>query len=285
MSFRTYHEVPGADRSMLGDQVAAQRRRVRERLRDVRRVAVVMSGKGGVGKSFLTAMLARGAAAASWRVGVLDADLKSPTIARMLEATGPLIADAQGVQPAAGRDGIAVVSTDLLLAEGAPLRWRTANEDRFVARSVLEAGALRELLSDVAWGELDLLLIDMPPDADGIEDVAELVPGLAGAIVVTIPSEESRRSVERAMRCAADAGVRLLGVVENMSGYACDGCAAVRPLFAGDAGERLAASFRVPLFGKVPFSSAPHGGPLRGAFPPPVLDAVIAALGPDSSLL
>jgi ATP-binding protein involved in chromosome partitioning len=252
MSFRTYHEVAGPDRSALAGQVDAQRARVRERMRGVDRVVAVVSGKGGVGKSWITAALARRFARLG-AVGVLDADLESPTVARLLGARGPLRADERAVHPAIARDGIAVVSTDLLLDEGAPLRWAGPEADRFVWRGALEAGALREMLGDVAWGRLSLLLADLPPDAGRLEDLAELVPTLAGAIVVTIPSEESRRSVERAMHRAERLGVRLLGVVENMSGYGCAACGDVGPLFEGDAGAWLASRFGVPLLARVPF--------------------------------
>ncbi|MGH7717925.1 MAG: P-loop NTPase [Gemmatimonadaceae bacterium] len=257
MSFRGYHEVTGADRSGLGAQVAAQGQRVADRLRSVRSVVAVVSGKGGVGKTFLTAALARGAARRHSRIGVLDADLKSPTAARALGATGPLRIDEEGVHPAVCESGIRVISSDLLLDEGAPLRWTgpQGSGHEFVWRGTLETAALRELLSDVAWGELDLLLVDMPPDADRLADLTALVPSLRGALFITIPSDESRRSVERAMRAAVESGIPVLGVVENMSGYLCPDCGETRPLFGGGAGEALAAAFGAPLMGRIPFST------------------------------
>lgn len=254
MSFRGYSQLTGEDRSQLGAQVGAQRARVLERLRTIRHVVAVTSGKGGVGKSYVTAQLALAAAARlTGGVGVADADLKSPTVARMLDGKGPLVVEESSVRPAIGRDGVRLMSTDLLLAEGQPLRWHEPDSERFVWRGTLEAGALREFLADVAWGALDLLLVDLAPGADRLADLAELAPGITGAVAVTLPSEESRRSVERAMRAALDAGIRLLGVIENMSGYRCPDCEAVHPLFEGNAGEELAAEFRVPLLGKVPF--------------------------------
>jgi ATP-binding protein involved in chromosome partitioning len=258
MKFRTYHEVAGGDASRLGEQVAAQRNRIRERLRGVRHVVGVMSGKGGVGKSYLTAAMAAGLAPRLPQgVGVLDGDLKSPTAARLLGATGPLHLDADGVDPAVGHGGVKVFSMDLLLEEGRPLRWREPGTERFIWRGVLETGALREFLADVRWGALDLLLVDLPPGVDHLEDLAELVPDLTGAIAVTIPSEESRRSVERAMHAARESKVRLLGVVENMSGYACAECGSTGPLFPGEAGAALARSFGVPLLDRVPFRATP----------------------------
>jgi ATP-binding protein involved in chromosome partitioning len=273
LTFRTYHEVTGDDHSRLGEQVARQRRRVQERLRSIARLVAVVSGKGGVGKSYVTAGLALGMAdRLAGGVGVLDADLQSPIVARMLDAHGPLRVDADGVHPARGCGGVRVISTDLLLEEGSPLAWRQPSTERFVWRSVLDTGALREFLGDVVWGPLDLLLVDMPPDSSRLEDLAELVPGLTGAVAVTIPSEESRRSVERAMQCAADARVPLLGVVENMSSYECAQCGTARPLFDGHAGARLAADFGVPLLGRVPFSAR---GLTSG--PSAALNVVVAA--------
>jgi ATP-binding protein involved in chromosome partitioning len=149
-------------------------------------------------------------------------------------------------------------STDLLLDEGKPLAWREPDSEKFVWRGVLETGALREFLSDVAWGDLDLLIVDLPPGGDRLADLAVLVPGLAGAVAVTIPSEESHRSVQRSIRSALDAKVRLLGVVENMSGYSCQRCGEVGPLFEGDAGTSLAAEFGIPLLARIPFGHQGH---------------------------
>lgn len=254
MSFRTYREVTGVDKSRLGQQVGAQRARVAARLSGVRATVAVMSGKGGVGKSFVTAALALGAARRlRGGVGVLDADLKSPTVARLLGAKGPVRVSEAGVHPRETVDGVRVMSTSFLLDDGSPLTWREHPGERFVWRGVLEAGAVREFLSDVVWGTLDLLLVDLPPGADKLSDLAELVPTLAGAIAVTIPSDESHASVQRAMHAARDSRVPLLGVVENMSGYACDGCGTTRPLFSGDAGAALAEEFDVPLIARIPF--------------------------------
>lgn len=257
MTFRTYHDVPGADRSQLGEQVGEQRRRVIERMSTVRHVVGIVSGKGGVGKSYVTAGLATALASReSEGVGVLDADLESPTVARLLDARGPVRADATAVHPVAGRAGVRVFSMDLLLREGEPLRWRSEGSEAFVWRGTLEAGALREFLADVAWGALDVLLVDLPPGTDRLSDLRALVPDLAGVLAVTIPTEESHRSVARAIRSAGAAGVRVLGIVENMSGYACPMCGGIGPLFPGDAGERLATEFALPLLARLPFVPA-----------------------------
>jgi Mrp family chromosome partitioning ATPase len=257
---RTYHDLQDDDRSAVLAQVVAQRARVAARLASVRHIVAVVSGKGGVGKSWVTALLAEMLAPRlDDGVAVLDADLKSPTIARMLAATGPLEVTEDGVRPATSRTGIAVMSTDLLLAESAPLAWRTRAAEGFSWRGLLEAGVLREFMADVVWGRRDLLLVDMPPDVDRLDDLETLVAHRVRAVVVTIPTEESRRSVARAMRRAVDAGIPILGIIENMSGYACGGCGETGPLFPGDAGDSLSAEFGVPLLGRLPF--VPQGQP------------------------
>ena len=263
MSFRTYHEVTEPDRSRLGEQVAQQRARVAARLTSVRRTIAVMSGKGGVGKSYVTASVALGAARSlAGAVGVVDADLKSPTIARLLDARGPVRISEDGVHPPVSPHGVRVMSTSFLLDDGAPLAWREPSGERFVWRGVLETGVLREFLSDVLWGTLDLLLVDLPPGSDKLSDLAELVPQLTGAIAVTIPSDESHAAVRRSMQAARQQCVPLLGVVENMSGYECDECGQMRPLFSGDAGAALAREFDVPLLARIPFRSASDAAPL-----------------------
>ena len=259
MSFRTYHQVPDADTSRLGEQVARQRAHIAARLAGVDRVIAVVSGKGGVGKSYVTALLAVALARRSLAVGVVDADLQSPTVARLLgvRATQPLVVHDDCVQPALGRDGVRVISSDLLLDEGRALRWTSDAGEEHVWRGAVETGVLREFLGDVAWGELDVLLVDMPPEASRLDDLVTLVPRLAGALVVTIPTPESERSVARALDVARDAGVPVLGIIENLSGYLCPTCNDVQPLFEGGAGLRLSTAHAIPLLARLPFTRAP----------------------------
>ena len=244
LNIRTYHDLAEPDASGLPAQIGAQRARVNARLASVRRVLPVMSGKGGVGKSYVTAHLARALARAGRAVGVLDADLNGPTAARLLEAPrSALVVDGDAVSPSTGADGVRVVSMDLLLEDGRPLGFRGPSADRFVWRGALEAAALREFLSDVAWGPLDVLLVDLPPGLGRFEELADLLPAPPAVVTVTIPTEESRDAVRRALRAALERGATVLGVVENMVGEA----------FAGDAGTALAREFQIPLLARVPF--------------------------------
>src|SRR6185503_16530429 len=153
-------------------------------------------------------------------IGLLDADLHGPTAARMLGVREASLVVREGeVEPKLAPSGVRVMSSDLLLEEGAPLAWREPGHDGFVWRGTLAAGMLREFLGDVAWGRLDLLLVDMPPGSERLDTLAELVPGLAGIVVVTIPSDASYRAVKRAAEAARSRRIPILGVVENMAGW------------------------------------------------------------------
>ena len=258
---RTYAEVTEGDRSNLLGQVVAQRERVTARLARVQHVVAVVSGKGGVGKSLVSVGLAAALARAGRSIGLLDADLYGPTAARMLGVRDANLVVRDGaVEPKLAPSGVRVMSSDLLLAEGAPLGWREPGHDGFVWRGALAAGMLREFLGDVAWGPLDLLLVDMPPGSERLDTLTELVPGLAGIVVVTIPADASYRAVKRSVEAARSARLPILGIVENMAGYRCGGCRADGPLFAGDAGDRLARETDAGLLARIPFDPAVQAG-------------------------
>jgi ATP-binding protein involved in chromosome partitioning len=161
-----------------------------------------------------------------------------------------------------------VLSMDLLLpSDETPVVWEAPTQaDAHTWRGTMEANALREFLTDTAWGVLDVLLLDLPPGADRLPTVADLLPGLSGAVVVTIPSEVSHLVVKRSIALAREARVPLLGLVENMAGYVCVECGALGTLFTGPGGERTAAELGVPFLGWVPFDpriavAADHGRP------------------------
>lgn len=253
--FRTYHEVdPEAGKDLLR-QVEAQRERIGARLASVGAVVAVASGKGGVGKSALTANLAAALASRGRRVGALDADLNGPSLARMLGASGGRLGDDPGgVVPPRGVEDVRVVSMELLQEEAdAPLSWREPSGDGFIWQSSLETGALREFLSDVAWGELDLLLVDVPPGTDKIRRLLDLVPDLDLALLVTTPSEAARAVVARSVRLVRERGVERVGLVANMTEHVCPDCGHRSALFPGDGAERLAEETGVPLWAAIPF--------------------------------
>jgi ATP-binding protein involved in chromosome partitioning len=248
MHIRTYHELTEPDRSDLPGQIAAQRRRVAERLAGVGRVVAVMSGKGGVGKSFATAGLARALARGGRTAGVLDADFNGPTIPTLLHVpvTGCTLHE-DAIDPLVSPEGVRCFSMALLLQDGRPLGFRGPEAETHVWRETLETAALREFLADVAWGELDRLLVDLPPGIQRLQELTDLLPAPPAVLTVTIPTTESRDAVRRAMQFARERGAELLGVVENM----------VDGPFAGDAGQALAREFGVPLLARVPWHPTP----------------------------
>jgi ATP-binding protein involved in chromosome partitioning len=250
----SYRDLTDPDRSGILEQVGAQHARVAARLASVRHVVAVASGKGGVGKSFVAARLAERLAAGGRAVGLLDADINGPTIPRLLATAQPLNrSTAHGVEPAITAEGVRVFSAAFLAPPGEPVRWREPEGDAFVWRGTLEAGAVREMLADVAWGALDLLLVDLPPGPARLADLHGLVPGLRGVLAVTIPSVESLDAVRRSLLLARDRAVPLLGVVENLVGHRCGRCGELEPAFEGDAGAQIAAEFGVPLLARLPF--------------------------------
>jgi ATP-binding protein involved in chromosome partitioning len=245
---RTYHELRDPDRSDLAGQISAQRKRVAERLAGVGRVMAVMSGKGGVGKSYVTAHLARAFARSGRAVGVLDADLNGPTIPPLLgidHSARPTHRD--GIEPAVGADGVTCISMAMLLEDGAPLAFKGPSAESFVWRGAMEASALRELLGDVVWGALDALLLDLPPGMQRYVELCDILGAPPAVLTVTIPTPESRDAVRRAMRAAVDRGSQLLGIIENMTGQG----------FEGSAGDDLAREFAVPVLARIPWHPAP----------------------------
>jgi ATP-binding protein involved in chromosome partitioning len=293
---KKYRDIAGDGGSDIAGQVALQQARLAARLAEVRRVVAVLSGKGGVGKSSLTANVAAAFARRGLRVGVLDADLNGPSIARMLGVRGRrLQVTAAGVEPPRGPEGIRVMSMDLLLpSDEAPLTWEaTTQAEAHVWRGNMEANALREFLADTAWGALDALLVDLPPGTERLSMLAGLLPGLAGTVLVTIPSEVSHLVVRKSITVARGTGAPILGLVENMAGYVCARCGAVGELYRGPGGDRLAAEAGIPFLGGVPFDprlaaaadeGAPfvlaHGDTPAGRALLEVADRILAALPP-----
>lgn len=265
---RTYHEVEDDAGHSLVDQVVAQRSRLDARLGEIATVVALASGKGGVGKSALTANLAAALALRGQAVGALDADLNGPSLARMLGVVGRRLGDGpDGVAPPRGAAGVKVMSMELLQAsEHAPLTWKEPAGDRFIWQSTMETGVLREFLSDVAWGALDVLLVDVPPGTDKISRLLTLVPGLGQLLMVTTPAEMSRAVVARAVTQVKDLGVKTVGIVANMTEYVCPDCGERHPLFPGDGAERLARESGAEIWARIPFdprlgAATDHGSP------------------------
>jgi ATP-binding protein involved in chromosome partitioning len=252
---RTYRDVTHDTGSEMLEQVVDQQRRLAERLARVRSVVAVASGKGGVGKSAVTANLAAALAGRGLAVGAADADLNGPSLGRMLGVSGARLADRpSGVEPAQSPSGVRVISMELLQEEeDAPVRWREPGMGGFIWQSTLETGVLREFLGDVEWGALDVLLIDVPPGTDKIGRLLELVPALDQMLLVTTPSETARFVVSKSVRMAREAEVGTVALVSNMTGHTCPECGHVSDLFTGDGDKRLEEESDLPLWARIPF--------------------------------
>jgi len=268
---RTYAEVDDPAGAEVLDQVVAQRERLRSRLARIGAVVPVASGKGGVGKSAVTANLATVLAARGRRVGALDADLNGPSLARMLGVTGASLADGEdGMEPPAGDHGVRVVSMELLQDRpDAPLRWREPDGSSWLWQSSLEGSALREFLSDVAWGDLDVLLVDVPPGVDKIGRLVALVPEVGPFLLVTTPSEMARAVVARSVRLVREAGIETPALVANMTAAECPACGhRTRAQHADgrDGATRLAEETGLETWARIPFdpvlaAETDHGRP------------------------
>jgi ATP-binding protein involved in chromosome partitioning len=253
---KSYKDLIGDGGSNIVGQVQEQVERLRARLEQIQAIVAVVSGKGGVGKSLLTVNLAAAAAMLGKRVGILDADLNGPCIAKMAGVREQrLVITADGVHPAQGPGGMRILSMDLLLPnDDTPVTWRSlAPSDTYLWRSSIEASALREFLSDTLWGELDILFLDLAPGTDRIATLSGLLPSLTGIILITIPSEVSHLVVRKSLVLARALQVTTLGLIENMSGYECPCCHTVGELFKPGQGPLLAREFGIPFLGAIPF--------------------------------
>ena len=220
-------------------------RKAVEKMSKIKYKIAVLSGKGGVGKSFVTASLASALASKGRRVAVLDADIHGPSIPKLLGVHGyTMMAGPEGILPVTAAYGVKVVSMDFLLpSEETPLIWR----------GPLKTNALRELLAEVAWGDLDYLLIDLPPGTgDEPLSIAQIIPKVDGAIVVTIPSDLSRIVVKKAVMFAKKLAIPVLGIIENMSGFTCPESGKVYYILGKGAGRRIAEEMKVDFLGEIP---------------------------------
>lgn len=216
----------------------------------VANIVAVSSTKGGVGKSTVCVNLACALAARGLRVGLLDADVYGPSMPTMLGSSQrPDVVEGNKVKPVAAH-GIHFMSMGLLVDDTSPVIWR----------GPLVTGVLRQFLKDVQWGELDVLLVDLPPGTgDAQLTLVQHVP-LSGAVVVTTPQDVSLIDVERGIAMFHQVNAPVLGVVENMSELVCAECGHRDPIFGSGGGTRLAERFAVPLLASIPIVEAVRSG-------------------------
>jgi len=220
-------------------------KKVAETLNKIKNRVLIFSGKGGVGKSTVAANLALALSERQLKVGLLDIDIHGPNLAKMLGVENERLVSVgeDRILPVAVTKNLSLVSMAFLLQEkSTPVIWR----------GPMKMKVIQQFLSDVAWGNLDWLVIDSPPGTgDEPLSIAQLIPA-TGALIVTTPQEVSLLDSSKAVNFARKLGLSIYGIVENMSGLICPHCGKVINLFKEGGGERLAQELDVPFLGKIP---------------------------------
>ncbi len=219
-------------------------KKLREKMTRIRHKIVVMSGKGGVGKSTVAVNLASSLFQQGLRVGLLDIDLHGPSIPVMLgmEATPVPVEDGDMIPADLG--GLKVMSIGFMLKE---------RDEAVIWRGPRKAGVIKQFLQDVAWGELDYLIIDAPPGTgDEPLAVCEYIGEVDGTVIVTTPQDVAAADVRKSITFCRRLNIPVLGVVENMSGFVCPTCNKTHPIFGQGGGEKLASDMEVPFLGTIP---------------------------------
>lgn len=209
----------------------------------VKKVIGVVSGKGGVGKSFVTASLATAMRKKGYEVGILDADITGPSIPKMFGVHGPAMGSEMGILPIAAEDGTKIMSINLLMEdEEAPVIWR----------GPVIAGTVKQFWSDVVWGDLDYLFVDMPPGTGDVPlTVFQSLP-VDGIVIVTSPQELVQMIVKKAFNMAGMMDVPVLGVVENYSYVKCPNCDEEIHIYGDSHIEDVAKELGISVLGKLP---------------------------------
>lgn len=244
-----------------------QRRRMtkaRESLTSIKHKVAVVGGKGGVGKSIITVNIAMALAMRGRKVSILDQDFDGATVPKMLGVAGHrLKIGDDGIIPVEGFMGIQVVSMGSILSSQEVLTWFHD----------MRRSATEEFVCHVNYGTRDYLLVDMPPGTSSdAMNLMEYVPDLAGAVVVTIPSEVSQNVARKAAILCRKAGVRVFGIIENMSGYVCPNCGERVDILRVGGGEKLAQEMDIPFLGRIPLDprlseSSDEGQPFVYKYP------------------
>jgi len=218
---------------------------LQDRMAKIKHKIMVLSGKGGVGKSTVAVNIAVALGIEGKKVGILDADFHGPSIPTLLHLNGKsLKAGENGIEPIDFVEGVKVISIGFFMAE---------QDKAVIWRGPMKISVLKQLLAEVNWGELDYLIIDFPPGTgDEPLSVAQLIPNADGAIIVTTPQDLSLIDVRKSIDFCRQLKLPVLGVIENMSGLVCPHCGQVIDVFKRGGGEKMAKEMEVPFLGRIP---------------------------------
>ncbi len=271
MLFREQDPVVGQSTGDISAQIEQELAEIRQNLAKIKAVVAIASGKGGCGKSTLTVSLATALALKGRKIGILDADLNSPSVASMLGMSRIQIFPVTGgVEPASGPLGLRVMASDLLVDQAQmPISFEqedyTPPSTNGVEKvEVSESQALRDLCSQTRFGALDILFIDLPTGLDHLQRLTDAVT-LSGVLIVTQPSQLALKVTRHIIEWAARTSLPMLGLIENMAGFNCGSCHSVRPLLPQGDTVGLAREFKLPLIGRLAFDERLADSCDRGA--------------------
>ena len=257
--------------------------KIQKRLSMIGHKVLVLSGKGGVGKSTVAVNLAVALAAAGKKVGLLDVDIHGPSVPKLLGVEGfPLHGTEESIHPLEIGDNLRVMSIGFLLKE---------NDDAVIWRGPMKFGVIKQFLGDVEWGELDYLVVDSPPGTgDEPLTIAQLISDADGAVIVTTPQDVALIDVRKCINFCRQLSLHVLGVVENMSGFYCPHCGEKTEIFKGGGGRRMAEDMGVPFLGSIPIdpsivSASDEGRPYVVDAPATETGKIFAALAAPILLL
>lgn len=235
----------GAKAPTEKDKQLLERQALMARMGQIKRKILVLSGKGGVGKSTIAANLALSLALAGRQVGLLDIDIHGPSIPKLLNLEGmPVQANDEALLPILAGERLKVMSIGFLLR---------GRDDAVIWRGPLKMAAIKQFLKDVDWGPLDFLVVDSPPGTgDEPLSVVQLLEKADGAVIVTTPQELALSDVRKCINFCRQLSLPVLGVIENMSGFVCPHCGAAVNIFKVGGGEKMAREMKVPFLGRIP---------------------------------
>jgi ATP-binding protein involved in chromosome partitioning len=238
------HE-PSAGSGQIPSAQELEELQLTQRLSQIKHKILVMSGKGGVGKSMIAVNLAAALAQTGKQVGLLDVDIHGPSVPKLLSLNGRRIGLAEeGIVPVPYNDNLKAMSIGFLLRQ---------EDDALIWRGPMKIGVIKQFLKDVVWGQLDYLVIDLPPGTgDEPLSVCQMIADAAGAIVVTTPQELALIDVRKCITFCRQLNLKVLGVVENMSGFACPHCQETSDIFKSGGGEKMAEEMGLPFLGRIP---------------------------------
>jgi ATP-binding protein involved in chromosome partitioning len=223
----------------------ADRQELTRQLKQIKHKIIVLSGKGGVGKSTVSANLALSLAEKGHKVGLLDVDIHGPSLPRIMGLDGSKVETLEEkLLPVPATDNLKVISIGFLLK---------GKDDAVIWKGPLKMGVIKQFLKDVDWGELDYLVIDCPPGTgDEPLSVIQIIEQLDGAVIVTTPQDVSTIDVRRSVMFCRTVGLKILGIIENMSGFACPHCGEVTNIFKAGGGENMAKDMGEKFLGRIP---------------------------------